>query len=188
MDININVKITLDETPALINSLSVLVDLLQALVPKTKNVPVQAADNVPSIVAAPEPPMENPAPVQAAVAASAIPAVSVNPAPVAVPVPASPVAAPAASVAVPSFPASPAPAAPAVPSFPASPAPAVPVASPPAYTLDQISRAGAALLDANKMDLLLALLNRYNVQAITQLRPEQYGAFATELRALGAAI
>ena len=32
------------------------------------------------------------------------------------------------------------------------------------------------------------LLGRYGVQAVTQLQPEQYGAFATELRALGAQI
>ena len=35
---------------------------------------------------------------------------------------------------------------------------------------------------------LLELLGRYGVQAVTQLQPEQYGAFATELRALGAQI
>lgn len=67
-------------------------------------------------------------------------------------------------------------------------APAVPVASAPAYTLDQISRAGAALVDAGKMGPLLALLGKYNVQAVTQLQPNQYGVFATELRALGAQI
>lgn len=69
-----------------------------------------------------------------------------------------------------------------------TPAPAVPVTSAPAYTLDQISRAGASLVDAGKMEQLLALLGRYGVQAVTQLQPEQYGAFATELRALGAQI
>lgn len=67
-------------------------------------------------------------------------------------------------------------------------APAVPVSSAPSYTLDQISRAGASLVDAGKMQQLLQLLSRYGVQAITQIQPEQYGAFATELRALGAQI
>jgi hypothetical protein len=38
------------------------------------------------------------------------------------------------------------------------------------------------------MQQLLELLGRYGVQAVTQLKPEQYGAFATELRALGAQI
>lgn len=69
-----------------------------------------------------------------------------------------------------------------------APAPAVPVAEAPAYTLDQISRAGVFLVDAGKMQQLLELLGRYGVQAITQLQPEQYGAFATELRGLGAQI
>ena len=68
------------------------------------------------------------------------------------------------------------------------PAPAVPVAGAPTYTLDQISRAGASLVDAGKMQQLLELLGRYGVQAVTQLKPEQYGAFATELRGLGAQI
>ena len=67
-------------------------------------------------------------------------------------------------------------------------APTVPVSSAPSYTLDQISRAGASLVDAGKMQQLLQLLSRYGVQAITQIQPEQYGAFATELRALGAQI
>lgn len=69
-----------------------------------------------------------------------------------------------------------------------TPAPAVPVAGAPTYTLDQISRAGVSLVDAGKMQQLLELLGRYGVQAVTQLKPEQYGAFATELRGLGAQI
>lgn len=69
-----------------------------------------------------------------------------------------------------------------------TPAPTVPVTGAPTYTLDQISRAGATLVDAGKMQQLLELLGRYGVQAVTQLKPEQYGAFATELRALGAQI
>lgn len=102
-----------------------------------------------------------------------------------------------------SYPTAPAPApapAPAAPVSPAptagqtsaapgnTPAPTVPVAGAPTYTLDQISRAGASLVDAGKMQQLLELLGRYGVQAVTQLQPEQYGAFATELRALGAQI
>lgn len=69
-----------------------------------------------------------------------------------------------------------------------APAAAVPVSDAPAYTLDQISRAGAALVDAGKVEQLLQLLSRYGVQAITQLQPDQYGAVATELRGLGAQI
>lgn len=49
-------------------------------------------------------------------------------------------------------------------------------------------KAGADLVsqDAAKMPELLALLQKYGAQAITQLKPEQLGAFATELRGLGA--
>ena len=88
----------------------------------------------------------------------------------------------------------PAPAAPVTPPAPApapapqTAAPVMPVASAPTYTLDQISKAGAALVNAGKMEPLLALLTKYGVQAITQLQPAQYGVFATELRALGAQI
>ena len=67
-------------------------------------------------------------------------------------------------------------------------APTVPVTGAPTYTLDQISRAGASLVAAGKMQQLLELLGHYGVQAVTQLKPEQYGAFATELRGQGAQI
>lgn len=69
----------------------------------------------------------------------------------------------------------------------AAPAPAVPVTAP-TYTLDQIAKAGANLVDAGKMEQLISLLTKYGVQAVTQIAPDQYGAFATELRALGAQI
>lgn len=108
----------------------------------------------------------------------------VSPAPVqTAPTPA-PVAAPAPAPAP-----APTPAAPPVTPMPttAAPAPAVPVTAP-TYTLDQIAKAGANLVDAGKMEQLLALLTKYGVQAVTQLTPDQYGAFATELRALGAQI
>lgn len=74
-----------------------------------------------------------------------------------------------------------------VANYPTAPA-AVPVTTTQTYTLDQISRAGASLVDTGKMQQLLELLSRYGVQAVTQLQPEQYGAFATELRGLGAQI
>jgi hypothetical protein len=60
----------------------------------------------------------------------------------------------------------------------------VPVAAP-AYTLDQLARAGGALAQF-KMGDCRALLAKYGVQTVNQLVPEQYGAFATDLRALGA--
>jgi len=66
-----------------------------------------------------------------------------------------------------------------------APAPA-PVA--PSYTMDDIGRAGATLIDAGKMPQLIALLGKFGVQAVTQLKPEQFASFAEELRSLGAKI
>ena len=110
-------------------------------------------------------------------------------APAATPVthaPVPPVTMPPATV-VPTQPTpAPAPAAPAQTVAPTNPAPTVPVTTAPTYTLDQIAKAGASLVDAGKMEQLLALLAKYGVQAVTQLQPDQYGVFATELRTLGA--
>lgn len=66
--------------------------------------------------------------------------------------------------------------------------PAVPVAPSPTFSRDQIMTAGAALIDAGKINELMDLLNAFGVQAVTQLKAEQLGAFATELRKLGAQI
>lgn len=116
-------------------------------------------------------------------------------APVAAPAPAAPVNPTPATVAAPAVPVAPVVAVPTAPvptEQPAAPvaqapAPAVPVTAP-TYTLDQIARAGASLVDAGKMEQLLALLAKYGVAAVTQLQPDQFGVFATELRALGAQI
>lgn len=69
-------------------------------------------------------------------------------------------------------------------------APIAPTTPTPGYTVEQLSKAGAALtsIDPGKRDQLIALLQQFGVQAITQLAPEHYGAFATALRGLGAAI
>lgn len=91
-----------------------------------------------------------------------------------------PVAAPAAApVPVPVQPPAPAP-------VPVAAPPVVPVAAAPAYDRDQIMTAGAALIDAGKINELMGLLTAFGVQAVTQLKSEQLGAFATELRKLGA--
>lgn len=124
-----------------------------------------------------------------------LPVASYPTAPAPAPAPAAPVSpAPVTPTQTPAPTATPPVAAPAPTAGPTSaapgntPAPTVPVAGAPTYTLDQISRAGASLVDAGKMQQLLELLGRYGVQAVTQLKPEQYGAFATELRGLGAQI
>ena len=87
--------------------------------------------------------------------------------------------------------AQPAPApAPVAPQPQPTPAPvsSVPLASAPQFTVDQIMNAGAALMDAGKIEDLMNLLHSFGVQAVMELKPEQLGAFATEMRKLGAAI
>lgn len=65
---------------------------------------------------------------------------------------------------------------------------AAPPTTAPTYTLDALARAGATLAQSGKMEQALALLAKYGIQTVNQLKPEQYGAFATELRALGAQV
>lgn len=67
----------------------------------------------------------------------------------------------------------------------AAPAPAQTASS---VTLEELSRAGAALATQGKMAELMAIMPKYGVQALTQLKPEQYAAVADDLRALGAQI
>ena len=72
---------------------------------------------------------------------------------------------------------------------PVATAPIAPVAAP-SITLEQICKAGADLLTANPamMPQLTGLLQKYGAQSAQQLKPEQLGAFATELRGMGARI
>jgi len=78
---------------------------------------------------------------------------------------------------------------PAAPAAPAQTpaAPAVPTATP-TYTLEQLANAATPLIDAGRSAELSALLASFGVQALTQLPKEQYGAFATALRGMGAKI
>lgn len=66
--------------------------------------------------------------------------------------------------------------------------PAQPTAPQAPITVEMLSRAGAPLVDQGKMAQLMGLLNKYGVQAITQLKPDMYEAFAGDLRSLGAQI
>lgn len=77
--------------------------------------------------------------------------------------------------------------APAAPAVNAVPAPKVPTSAP-QYTLEMIAKAGTALIDAGKMSEVTALLSKHGVDVLTALDPAQYGTFAAELRAMGAAI
>ena len=70
-----------------------------------------------------------------------------------------------------------------------APAPAPTVAAPtpaPAVTFEAITAAGGQLLEQGKMAELMELLKGFGVQAITQLKPEQYPVVAEGLKNLGA--
>lgn len=64
---------------------------------------------------------------------------------------------------------------------------AVPVSTP-SYTADDLARAAMALMDSGKQGDLIGLLGQFGVNALPDLPPEQYGAFATALRGMGAQI
>lgn len=113
------------------------------------------------------------------------------------PVPAAPLTAPATvQTTPPAAPVAPPPAAPVAPANPippvstVPPAPAAPLAPAPSFTLEQIGKAGADLLrdNPNKYPELMALLGQFGISVVDQLKPEQYGPFATALRGLGAKI
>lgn len=76
---------------------------------------------------------------------------------------------------------------------PVQQAPVTPPAQPvpttaPSYTLDDLTRAAIPLMDSGKQPELLQLIRSFGVEALPSLQPEQYGAFATALRGLGAQI
>ncbi len=56
------------------------------------------------------------------------------------------------------------------------------------YTMDQLAVAATSLLDSGKRNEVIGLLNSFGVASLTALPKEQYGAFATQIRALGAKI
>lgn len=93
----------------------------------------------------------------------------------AIPAPATAIPAPATAIPVPT-PISPVPAPTAVPT-------AVPT-----YTQADLMTAGARLMTTVGMPAMQELMARFGVQAIHQLKPEQYGAFAQALRDMGAQI
>lgn len=110
-----------------------------------------------------------------AVQAVSIPAPAAQPSPAPVPVTPVPVAQPAAA---------PAPVAQPVP----APAPAAAPTTARAFQFEDIQLAATSLCDTGKRAEVLALLAKYGIQALSALPAEQYGAFATELRGLGAKI
>lgn len=56
------------------------------------------------------------------------------------------------------------------------------------YTMEQLAVAATQLVDAGRREELVQLLGQFGVQALTTLPKEQYGNFATQLRAMGAKI
>lgn len=58
----------------------------------------------------------------------------------------------------------------------------------PTYTIDQLAVAATQLVDAGRREELVQLLAAFGVQALTGLPKEQFGTFATQLRAMGAKI
>jgi hypothetical protein len=69
-----------------------------------------------------------------------------------------------------------------------APAATAPVAAVPQYTFEQLAAAAAPLSDAGKQSRLIEAINTFGVASLTDLPKEQYGAFATKLRELGAKI
>lgn len=116
-----------------------------------------------------------------------VPAITTTPA--TVPAPA-PVTAPAEQSAPVQQPVAPAPVAtPVEQPTPVQPTPA-PAAGQPeeTFTMNDLSIAGAKLVEQGKMDAVVTLLQRFGVAAITQLKEAQYADFAKSLRAMGASI
>jgi hypothetical protein len=81
---------------------------------------------------------------------------------------------------------------------PATQAPVQPIQQPqqptpvptqaPSYDLNQLAAAAGQLIDAGKLSEVQQLLASFGVPALTNLPPQQFGAFATKLRELGAKI
>ena len=154
----------------------------------------QAINNLATALIGAKPQQAAPAPQQTAAPAAQPQGATANPmqAPGAVTAQTgAPIAQPTAPAYQSSAPASPypsnQPAAPQMPQQTAQPT-GVPVAPPPQYTIDQIMKGGATLMDAGRVDDLMNLLQSFGVVAVTDLQPEQLGAFATALRGLGAKI
>lgn len=69
-----------------------------------------------------------------------------------------------------------------------APTPQAVPTSAPTYTMDQLAKAATQLMDAGKREDLLQLLSSFGASALMQVPQEQYGAFATKLREMGAQI
>lgn len=114
-------------------------------------------------------------------------------------VPTAPVQNPASTAGVPeqtgAVPTNPAPASTPTAGMPAQSAlvpavlasPTVPTATS-TYTADDLARSAMVLMDSGHQIELINLLAQFGAASITELKPNQFGAFATALRGLGAQI
>jgi hypothetical protein len=158
MDFTLNIKI--EATPEFCKALDNIANTITAAFCVT----AEKAAGVPPMAQAP-------AYVQDTPPAPAIVPQEQAPAPVSAPTP------PPAPVAVPVATTPPAPA----------PVPTVPTTAQ-AYTQDQLALAASGLMDTGKLAELQQLLKSFGVPSLVQLPKEQYGAFATKLREMGAKI
>ena len=164
------VKITI-ESPALVEAMNNLASaIVSGMTVKVPEVKV-AAQSVQNQQTAPAAPVQQP--TQEAPQTSVQTTQPFMNAPTATPAPTAPAQAPVQQT--------PAPVAPTQPAQQSTTAKAP-------ITLEAISRAGEALVDQGKMQQIMGLLSKYGVQAITQLQPNTYEAFAAEMRTLGAQI
>lgn len=163
----IEIKVTV-EIPGMTEAIN---NLAQAIADK-KPVATQAVETMKREA----PAVQASAPVASGtpVAASVAPAAPVQP-----PVQTTPAPAPVAPVAPPVTPAASTASAPAQQQTPTAAK---------RITLDDLSLAGAKLVDAGKMDALINTLQSFGVAAITLLREDQYASFADCLRSMGANI
>lgn len=72
----------------------------------------------------------------------------------------------------------------------AAPVAAAPVAAAPSYTVAQVAKAGADLMSGNPalQPALVDLIHRFGAQTVQEIPHDKLGAFATELRQMGAKI
>lgn len=157
MDLNINVKIKLDETPELLNTLTTFCEVVRTVAPLTMTAHTVA--DIPTSAAPVESRPLQPVPEPAQVIMQ------------------QPAAQPVAMQQ---------PAAQPVPIQHPAPAAAVPTAAPKQYTLPEIQAACGPLMDAGKMNELAEVIKSFGVASLMELPADQYGNLVIKLRALGA--
>lgn len=67
-----------------------------------------------------------------------------------------------------------------------TPIPAVPQAE--SFTQEQLAVAMSNAVSAGKMNVVMGVLGQFNVQALTQVKPEDYNKLATMLREAGVTV